>query len=476
MAGIWQNRWAIAVCAGTFVAFFFMGGMFYASGVLFSELLKPPCSDHSPTNRSSTSYWNSTEVTPTAPSRLCSASEQTCIDCVHESSNDTGSDCGGFGKGRGSTAWITSAYIAIGSCCGAVAGVLTDRFGCRPVAFTGMIVLAVGCFIASFAPSLLAFVLSFSVLGGLGFGLFYTSSIINVSQHWKNHLALANGIAFSGIGVGTVTFGRLAHIVIERFNWRGYLRFLGFAFTGTALVTLVFKEAEKEAPKKKLISWSLWKDPAFVLFMLGNFFSFLAITVPFVHMVRYALDLCICQTDADFLVTYVGVGSICGRLVIGFIGNHNRVKPLILFEISMLSCGIAIILVPSVFSSHRGLIAFMLIYGFCGGALVSFVVVAVRSVVSKDELAQAFGWTLFIQGPPNAIAAPIAGWLFDFTCSYTSAFYLGGSCFIASFIFLCFIPCVKKRSSQLPGSNQQMDLDMKKYTSPAKLQWTESSV
>eukprot|EP00118_Oscarella_pearsei_P016867 m.164405 g.164405 ORF g.164405 m.164405 type:complete len:141 (+) comp38875_c0_seq5:304-726(+) len=84
--------------------------------------------------------------------------------------------------------------------------------------------------------------------------------------------------------------------------------------------------------------------------------------------------------------------------------------------------------------------------------------------------------SMFVQGPSNAIAAPIAGWLFDVTCSYTSAFYLGGSCFLASFFLICFIPCVKKRSSQLPGSNQQMDLDMKKYTSPAKLQWTESSV
>eukprot|EP00118_Oscarella_pearsei_P016869 m.164408 g.164408 ORF g.164408 m.164408 type:complete len:464 (+) comp38875_c0_seq7:36-1427(+) len=463
MAGAWQNRWAIAVCAVAFVAFFFLGGLFYASGVLFSELLKPPCSDYAPTNGSGS----------------CSASEETCNECVssaNESSNGRRSDCGGFGEGRGSTAWITSAYIGIGSFSGALAGVLNDRFGSRPVAFAGAILTALGCFISSFTPSLLAFIPPYSIFGGMGFGLLYTTSIIAVSQHWKNHQSLANGIAFTGVGVGTASFGRLAHFFIERFNWRVYLRFMALFFVVTAFATLVFKKVEKNAPRKKLISWSLWKDPAFVLFMLGNFFSFLAITVPFVHMVRYALDLCICQTDADFLVTYVGVGSICGRLVIGFIGNHNRVKPLILFEISMLSCGIAIILVPSVFSSHRGLIAFMLIYGFCGGALVSFVVVAVRSVVSKDELAQAFGWTLFIQGPPNAIAAPIAGWLFDFTCSYTSAFYLGGSCFIASFIFLCFIPCVKKRSSQLPGSNQQMDLDMKKYTSPAKLQWTESSV
>ena len=123
---------------------------------------------------------------------------------------------------------------------------------------------------------------------------------------------------------------------------------------------------------------------------------------------RYALDLCICQSDADFLVTYYGVGSVLGRIAIGSAGNYKKLHAMIPFLVCVIACGLTIYGAPFI-TNYAGFIAFMFIYGFFSGALVSFYIVVLERVVDKEQLPQALGWTLTAQGPSNVLAAPIAG-------------------------------------------------------------------
>eukprot|EP00118_Oscarella_pearsei_P017391 m.171724 g.171724 ORF g.171724 m.171724 type:complete len:146 (+) comp39072_c0_seq2:706-1143(+) len=105
-----KSRWAIIVCFAAFMPFFFLGGMYSASGILFSELLKQPCTDYSSDNSSgsnsslSTQWTNSTMYPPPKTSG-CSLNDE-CIACSANSSrarNTSELDCGGFGESRGST-------------------------------------------------------------------------------------------------------------------------------------------------------------------------------------------------------------------------------------------------------------------------------------------------------------------------------------------------------------------------------------
>ena len=126
---------------------------------------------------------------------------------------------------------------------------LIDRFGPRIIAATGGLLCGVGCIAASFTPSIITFIISYGVLGGTGVAFLYPSSIVIVANHWRvrGYGPVANGITTSGMGIGTAAFGPIAYAIIKRFQWRWYLRVVGFCFFGTSALTLiVYRELKKE--------------------------------------------------------------------------------------------------------------------------------------------------------------------------------------------------------------------------------------
>ena len=94
-------QWPILVCTVAFVAFFLLGGIMYATGVLFSELLKMPCDVDRPMRNDS-----SEENTP---SSSCGGISNVTLRCEYQESanvSQTAADaeqCGGFGESRGRT-------------------------------------------------------------------------------------------------------------------------------------------------------------------------------------------------------------------------------------------------------------------------------------------------------------------------------------------------------------------------------------
>ena len=166
---------------------------------------------------------------------------------------------------------------------------LIDRFGPRIIAATGGLLFGVGCIAASFTPSIITFIISYGVLVGTGVAFLYPSSIVIVANHWRvrGYGPVANGITTSGMGVGTAAFGPIA--IIKRFQWRWYLRVVGFCYFGTSALTLiVYRELRNEEnvqQKRRFFDRSLFKNPAFVFYLIGTIVIYLGVTVPIVHMV-----------------------------------------------------------------------------------------------------------------------------------------------------------------------------------------------
>ena len=95
-AELWRLRFSIIVGIVAFIAFFFVGGTSYASGVLFNELLKKPCDDAY--DASTVTGWNSTK------SFACTLNKTVEHEsCNHTSAAPIGTNCGGFGQSRGNT-------------------------------------------------------------------------------------------------------------------------------------------------------------------------------------------------------------------------------------------------------------------------------------------------------------------------------------------------------------------------------------
>ena len=105
----------------------------------------------------------------------------------------------------------------------------------------------------------------------------------------------------------------------------------------------------------------------------------------------------------------MGVCSVLGRIVIGLFSNHKKIRPIYLFQVCVVSCAFAVFGALFI-TNYGGFVAFMVVFGFFSGAILSFDIVVVGSIVRhKEQVPQALGWALFAQGPPSVVASPIAG-------------------------------------------------------------------
>eukprot|EP00118_Oscarella_pearsei_P015298 m.137199 g.137199 ORF g.137199 m.137199 type:complete len:170 (+) comp38211_c0_seq2:677-1186(+) len=141
----------------------------------------------------------------------------------------------------------------------------------------------------------------------------------------------------------------------------------------------------------------------------------------------------------------------------------------------VISGGVAIIC-ASFIQSYGGLVVFITVYGFFVGGIVSFYVVVVGSIVRRDQLPQALGWALFTEGPSSIIAAPIAGWIHDATCSYSKSFYFSGSSFILAFGIMCLVLTIRKRARSEEERKHSSGLEDNEINKPVVFQsiWKEN--
>lgn len=147
-----------------------------------------------------------------------------------------------FEASRGDISLIFSIAGFLYFSLGAVSGPLSDRLGARPVVAFGIILIALGLFMASFAVSLWQVYLTYGAAVGVGIGFSYVPSV-GVLQRWfVRRRGLATGLAVAGIGVGTLAAPPFCRLLVESLGWRETFQVLsaGVLLLGLLAAWLLF--------------------------------------------------------------------------------------------------------------------------------------------------------------------------------------------------------------------------------------------
>ncbi|XP_076284328.1 monocarboxylate transporter 9 isoform X3 [Lasioglossum baleicum] len=126
-----------------------------------------------------------------------------------------------FDEGKGKTAWVGSLLSGMYLSAGPVVSALTNKYGCRAVCMAGSFLGAAAFVLSTFSSSVNMLMLTYGVMGGIGFGLIYLPAVVCVGYYFETKRSLATGIAVCGSGFGTFAFAPLATMLLETYSWKG---------------------------------------------------------------------------------------------------------------------------------------------------------------------------------------------------------------------------------------------------------------
>ena len=304
---------------------------------------------------------------------------------------------------------------------GGIGGMLSDRFGARLICSLGMLCIAVGLLLTSFAQSLNAVYLFYSVGIGAGIALAYTPSIGNVQPWFTARRGLASGIASSGIGLGTLLVPLLAAMWIASMEWRMALRVMSGAVIVVGLgSTLLLKRAQlvprnASTPPPGLTLGQALKDKRFWWFYLFTFTAAPTMFIPFAHVSASARDIGISDANAVGLVGLIGIGSLVGRFAISALADRlGRTLTLTLMQVSMATTYLLWI----VAGGYPSLAVFALWFGLSYGGIVSLMPAICMDLFGARAVAGIIG-TLYTGAAVGNLLGPVAaGAVFDRMGSY----------------------------------------------------------
>ncbi|XP_064621707.1 uncharacterized protein LOC135484296 isoform X2 [Lineus longissimus] len=206
---------------------------------------------------------------------------------------------------------------------------------------------------------------------------------------------------------------------------------------------------------------TLIRQPGFLLICVSNFMLCLWFGAPYIYIVNKASLHGIEQLQASFLVSIIGITSTVGQVVLGFLGDKLK-NCVFIYEVSMVLCGIATLLIPACQSywSHCLTVA---VFGFFISANYSLTTLILIQAVGLQKLTTAFGFLQLGQGIGTVLGTPLVGLVYDRTDSYSMAFYIAGAWICMSGIILLPLHWLIKDKESCLHANPEEEEDCAEF-------------
>jgi sugar phosphate permease len=218
--------------------------------------------------------------------------------------------------------------IAVALAFGFIAGRLVDRFGPRRLMLAGIVMAGLALVGLSYAKTLGAFYFfyAFNALGYVCGGPLPNQVLL--SRWFDKGRGKAMGVAYLGIGVGGALVPLLAFALTQSVGWRGALWWLGVLMIAVALPAAWFvREPPAAAASARAASQRslapIVSRPVFYLLLIGSLCSIGAVGGTMQNLALYlSLDRKLAQADIDGTLSLILIGSLVGRLVMGWLADR----------------------------------------------------------------------------------------------------------------------------------------------------------
>lgn len=198
----------------------------------------------------------------------------------------------------------------------------------------------------------------------------------------------------------------------------------------------------------KLTMLQTWRQPAFIPMAIVLFIYGGCLFVEYGHIVVYAMDVGLSQSNAARLVSYLGISGTIGRIVFGEIADLPCFTRVFLMQFSLIVAGIATLGLAFV-TNEAGLVTIAVIFGFFSGSVVSMVPPIMVDALGIENLPHSQGGAYTSQALTVLFGPPVAGLVRQQYSTYHGVWIVCGILMSLAPFILFFMP----KSSRRKGGN-----------------------
>ncbi|KAH6610827.1 hypothetical protein Trco_000847 [Trichoderma cornu-damae] len=273
--------------------------------------------------------------------------------------------------------WIGSIQLFILFLGGAVVGPIFDKYGSRPLMFSGTAVCLLSFICSSFATQYYQYLLAQGILLGIGNALLFYPATGAISEWFNRKRGLALGIALSGSSVGGIFWPIIINKLFTVVDAPWVHRIIALVSVPILLIACFLVTERKDAAghdtqgnriksseksiRKAVLEWR------FFALCLSLFFIYGGMLIPFYYIPLFAIEHGVGATMANNLLAIGYAGSVVGRVGSGWIADRfGRFN--VLFVMGVLTAAITFCWVAM--TTLAAMIAFALLFGLFSGGLI----------------------------------------------------------------------------------------------------------
>lgn len=337
-----------------------------------------------------------------------------------------------FGWTRSQVTGVYSAYLLVNGFTAPLVGVVFDRLGPRWVYGAGMACLGTAFFLASRLSTLWEFYLFIGVMVGFGVSLNgMVSGSALLARWYRRRLSTAIGIAFAGVGVGTLVFVPLAQYLISHYDWRQTYRILGVGMLAAAPLLLLLLPWRKFAAghpelsrgtsrgtKEGATVRAALRTPVFWGLASVFFFTATAMFSVIVQLVVFFIEAGFSPLAAASAYGTLGLLSAASIMVSGIVSEHFGYRQTVTASFIGTGTGILVLVLISLMPSAALLGTFVLVFGVCMGVRGPIISSISARYFAGPNVATIYGAIYSTNALGAAFGALAGGLLHDLTGGY----------------------------------------------------------
>jgi MFS family permease len=359
---------------------------------------------------------------------------------------------GEFGWDRGVTAGAFSFGFVISAIASPLIGRLMDRLGPRSVMELGVVLMASGLLLAPLTKEPWHLYLTIGVLVGAGsICLGYTGQSLYLPNWFHRSRGLAIGLAFAGVGVGSVTLLPWVQLLIDASGWRAACTAIGLLVLIVLVpINLLLRKrpedlgllpdgdaapsASAEKPRSNVVDpawagtdWTLaraMRTARFWWIAIGYFAGLYIWYAVQVHQTKYLLDIGFSPAVAVWSLGAVSTLGIPGQIWLGHLSD--RIGREWVWAIGCAGFAICFAALIALSRVHSLTLIYLMVFtqGALGYGLTSVMGAIVVEIFQGRHYGSIFGTIQVSALAGGAVGPLVTGVLHDLTGSYSQAFLI----------------------------------------------------